>query len=198
MLFRTVFCRYCITTYINRYFLLNFMFLLVFWSTQNINKSAKILGQLLAQPLTLFPMGDIIQVSNTDRLQMANPMPILLLPKFCQECVRFDIWHGSIKVCFASVYIDISSHESLICWYHYQSVLNYVPRVPSCRTCPTCLCALHAYMLTCSRALRALHDCVPSCLYLSYLPSFFYVPDVPSYFTCLHFIDVYANKIHTN
>ena len=38
------------------------MFLLVFWSTQNINKNAKILGQLLAQPLTLFPMGDIIQV----------------------------------------------------------------------------------------------------------------------------------------
>ena len=59
------------------------MFLLVFWSTQNINKNAKILGQLLAQPLTLFPMGDIIQVSNTDRLKMANPMPILLLPKFC-------------------------------------------------------------------------------------------------------------------
>ena len=106
-------------------------------------------------------------------------MPILLLPKFCQECVRFDIWPGSIKVCFASVYIDISSHESLICWYHYQSVLNYVPRVPSCRTCPMCLCALQAYMFTCSRALRARHGCVPSCLYVLTCLT------CPHFFTCL-------------
>ena len=69
-----------------------------------------------------------------------------------------------------------------------------------CPTCLTCLRALIAYMPYVPSYLCFLHAFL---FYLPHVPSFFYVPYVPllfyvsSFFNCLHFIYIYANKIHT-
>ena len=85
------------------------------------------------------------------------------------------------------------------------SLLNYVPPVPSCRTC------LHFYVPYVHSFfyvpyMPSFFTYVPSFFYVSYVPSFFtcltrllfYVSYVSSFFTCLYFIYVYADKTHTN
>ena len=109
-------------------------------------------------------------------------------------------------------------------WTVISSVLNYVPRVPSCSTClrplraqvpaclhfftcPTCLhfftgfMCLHIFRcLSCHHFLRAFIFYVSYVLSLFYVPLFFYVPwfftclTCHHFFTCLHFIYGYANS----
>ena len=86
---------------------------------------------------------------------------------------------------------NISSIKFLInthCFIsYYKIVLYYVLRIP---LCPTCLCALHTYVLyvlTCLRVfvllpLMSLPSFMPSFVYMPYVASLFYVT---SFFTCL-------------
>ena len=76
---------------------------------------------------------------------------------------------------------------------------DYVHYVPTCLTCSRslrayvtlCFCFLRAFIFL--HALRALRAFI---FYLPYVLSFFYVPDIPSFFMCLHFLRAYISFIY--
>ena len=80
------------------------------------------------------------------------------------------------------------------------SLLNYVPPVPSCRTCLYIYVPSFFTCLTCTHFLHAFVFYVRAVIFLRVLCAFiFYVSYyVPSFFTSLYFVYVYADKTHTN
>ena len=96
-----------------------------------------------------------------------------------QTLTKNSVFKFSIKKVYQILNTASFVQYNRLLLYRSMSVLNYVPRVPSCPTRLTDLRASRVHVLYVPSCLCSL------CVFFFYVPSFFYVYCVPSFFTCL-------------
>ena len=103
-----------------------------------------------------------------------------------QTLTKNSVFKFSIKKVYQILNTASFVQYNRLMLYRSMSVLNYVPRVPSCPTCLLDLRASRVHVLYVPSCLCSL------CVFFFYVPSFFYVYCVPSFFIALRVFSFYV------